>query len=223
MSVNTQLIPTCDNVDLRRGCIESFSASQLSHVIVLFPLLWSLVSVEYTLTGFLSWIVNTAMTLNILYFIVGSWIIEEKYIYELRRLARPWCHLEFLIRLVSLIFLFVLLKYPILPSESSNFPVNLGLPLMVLSILYLVWDFVIYKATGSVPAVVHADFAVSCAAFIWILASIKLWQADLQGFLLAISFVLFLLPLGILYWLESDALRDFRCRLCWRTFRGRVR
>lgn len=210
---------TCDQQTKQR-CIETFSASQLSTIAVLILFLFQYVKTEYTDTPKLSWFVNISVIFSIVYFIVGSWIIEERYIWELRKLRTPCRQLEFFIRFVAMIVLYIGISSSSFIQTTNGFPISVAFTLMGLGILYFLWDLVVYFGGGGVPVMVHADFLVVAASFFWGFFGVGLaGGADVGGFLLGLSTLAFLVPLVVLYLKEKEVILDFLHRFA----RDRVR
>lgn len=200
---------TCENVT-KRQCIQTFSASQLSTVAVLILFLIQYVRSEYTLTPTLSWIVNGSVFLSIIYFVVGSWVIEERYIWKLRNLRAPFRQAEFLIRLLAMVTLYVGIGSSSINQTPGDFPTSIAVTLMGLGYLYYLWDVVVYFGSGKVPVMVHADFCIIVASFLWAMCGVGLaGSADVGGYVLALSTLAFVVPLGILYRQERRVIIDF--------------
>lgn len=203
---------TCDQ-SIKQRCIETFSASQIGTIAVLTLFLIQYVKSEYTITPALSWIVNGSVIFSIVYFILGSWIIEERYIWELRKFPTPYRQIEFLIRLFAMILLYIGLSSSSFMQTTSGFPISIAATLIGLGVLYFIWDVIVFFASGEVPKMVHADFLVVAASFVWGLCGISSFrETDVGGFIFGIATLAFLVPVIVLYFNEKEAMSDFLTR-----------
>ncbi len=205
----------CDD-GIRSKCIETFSATQLSSFVILCFIFFKIIPSTYTSTKGISFAVNFFVLINIFYFVIGSWIVEEKYIYILRELPTPYKQIEFLLRFLALMVIPIfstLLPKPLLATGS--FPVNIAIMLISLSTIYFIWDVIVFLGNKKMTSLIHADFIAFIVSLSWILIGLKKddLKEDALGSYLTLVAILFVAPSIILVLSESETMKDFLKRL----------